>query len=197
MSIEPSKIIIGDTINWVREYGTVNYIDKDGDTIECPSSSWTLTYNFANPDNSFLITAVATGSDFEALAESTTTQKWIAGTYDWAAYVTHSTGAITKRYEVDRGVVDLVANMAVAVAGYDGRSHVKKVLDGLEAIIEGRAEKATMDWISYSIAGRARSIDPRELRSWYAQYKWLYKKELAENKISKGEDAPGILIEFS
>lgn len=197
MAIEPSKIIIGDTLNWVREHNSVSYINKDGETVECPSSSWTLTYEIRGPQGQITLTAVATSNDFEILAESTQTQKWVEGTYNWAAYASHTTGAVVKRYQIDSGTMDFEPNLVNVGIDYDGRSHIKRVLDGLEAIIEGRAEKATMDWVSYSIAGCARSIDPRELRIWYSQYKWLYKKEQVQNLIDNEEDTPRILVELS
>ncbi len=196
MATEPTKLVIGDTVNWVRDYQTVNYLDKNQESITCPASSYTLSYDFRGPEGQISLIAVATGDNFEILAESTTTQKWVEGTYNWAAYVTYSTGGVTKRYEVDRGVIDLVANLAVAVQGYDGRSHIKRVLDGMEAIIEGRADKATIDMVSMAIAGRSISKDPHEFRLYYAQYKWMYKKEQAENNADKGNENPRLLIEL-
>ena len=68
----------------------------------------------------------------------------------------------------------------------------------MEAAIEGRADKKTLDWVSYTIAGRARAIDPKELRTWYAMYKSLYRREEALEKIEKGEETEQrILVEFS
>lgn len=198
MATEPSRIIIGDTLNWVRDYNTLIYKDKDGNSVSCPASTYTLTYYFAGPEDAFSLTGSATNDNFEISAAATLTEKWNAGTYNWIARVSHSTAGITKKYQVDEGIVELIEDPAKLVQGFDGRSHVKKVLDGLEMAIEGRAGKATLDWISYSISGRARAIDPKELRNWYSQYKWLYAKEKAELKIGNEEESgERILIEFS
>lgn len=177
----PSTMVAGDFLNFVIEYENVAYVDKNGVTQYLSSTDSTLTYIFRNKDNRPEIKCLSTGSDYEFLANSTTTENWQPGLYYWAAVVTHATGATSLQWEIQRGTINVLDNFAKsAVIDWDGRSHVKKVLDGIESAIEGRADKATLDWISYSIAGRSRAIDPRELRTWYAQYKYLYQLELAE-----------------
>lgn len=187
MAVEPTEIISGDFLNWVRSYETVSYEDKEGDTVQCKSTNHTLTYYFVNPDKQFELIATSTNDDYEILANSTVTEKWPAGEYTWAAFITHSTGGVTRRWKVDNGTLNIKENLAV-ISVYDGRSHIKKVLDALETAIEGRADKSTLDWISYAIAGRSRSIDPRELRIWYGQYRALYDQELAEKRIANNEE---------
>lgn len=197
MSAEPSTITAGDYLNWIREYDSVNYIDKDGETQYLSSTDSTLTYILRNKENRIEITATSTNKDYEITVESTATAKWQPGIYYWSAVVNHTTGANERKWEIDRGTLNVLESFSdAAVIEYDGRSHVKKVLDALEAAIEGRADKGTLDWISYSIAGRSRSIDSRELRVWYAQYKYLYQQELNQEKFDNGESASRILVQL-
>ena len=185
--IEPTTLVSGNFINWVRPYDSVFYVDKDGETQYLSSTDSTLTYILRNKDNRIEVTASSTDKDFEVLVNSTASEKWQPGLYYWAAVVTHTTLAVQRQWEIDRGSLVIKENFANAgVVEYDGRSHAKKVLDALEAAIEGRADKQTLDWISYSIAGRSRSIDSRELRVWYAQYKAMYQKEVDEERIAQG-----------
>lgn len=178
---EPSTITAGDYLEWVRPYNTLFFTDKDGETQYLKASTCTLTYHLINKDAHIEIVASATSEDYLATQASTTTEKWAPGLYYWSAIVSHSTGGVTRQWTLDKGQINILPNFNKSgVIEYDGRSHVKKVLDALEVAIEGRANKATLDWISYSIAGRSRAIDPRELRIWLAQYRWLYRKELGQ-----------------
>lgn len=193
--VEPSKFTAGDFLNWIREYDTVSYIDKDGSKNYLSSTDSTLVYVFRNKDNKIEIQASSTNQDYEVLVQSTTSQGYAPGLYYWSAVVTNTTGVVQRQWTVDSGMCEIFDNPNNAgMIEYDGRSHVKKVLDALEAAIEGRAEKQTLDWISYSIAGRSRAIDSRELRMWYAQYKQLYKNELAELDLARGKDPGGRIL---
>ena len=195
--VEPSTIVAGDYLNWVREYDSVYYIDKDGETQYLSSTDSTLVYILRNKDNRIELTAASTDKDYEITVNSTATQGWQPGIYYWSAVVYHTTGVSERKWEMDRGTVNVLESFSnAAMIEYDGRSHVKKVLDALESAIEGRASKETLDWISYSIAGRSRATDPRELRLWYGQYKWLYNKELSELDPSRAKNTGTILVEI-
>ena len=69
-------------------------------------------------------------------------------------------------------------------SGYDNRSHVKKVLDALEATLEN---KASQDQLSYSIAGRSLSrLSPTELIQWRDRYREEYNREVQAERIAQG-----------
>src|SRR3990167_10017627 len=68
--------------------------------------------------------------------------KWV-----WSAFVSKS----GERYPIDNGTLNITRDLASVSTTYDGRSHVKKVLDAIEATIEGTATK---EQTSMSIAGR-------------------------------------------
>lgn len=70
------------------------------------------------------------------------------------------------------------------ITGNDEQSHVKKVLDALEAVIEGKASK---DQLSYSIQGRSLSrMSWTEILMVYDKYKALYFREKQAARIKKG-----------
>jgi hypothetical protein len=54
-------------------------------------------------------------------------------------------------YEFERGEVEVLQNPRTAAAGFDGRSHARKVLDAIEAVMEDRA---TVDQKRVQINGR-------------------------------------------
>jgi len=160
---EPTEITAGDTWTWSRSLS--DYLASD---------SWTLSYALVNVDNLITITATADGDDHLVEVAAATTAGYAPGSYNWQAYVIKS----GERYQVDSGVLEVKPNFAEQTAGYDGRSHVKKVLDALDALIEG---KATSDQLAYSIAGRSISkMSPEELIKWRDLYAGRYQREQSQ-----------------
>ena len=60
-------------------------------------------------------------------------------------------------FEVESGILAVVVDLGLAVAGHESRTHAVKVLASVEAVIEGRA---TRDQESYSINGRTLTRTP-------------------------------------
>ena len=140
---EPLELVAGDRWQWRRE-----------DLTDYPaSSSWELSYHFTNASHTFSIDAAADGDHFAVDKAPADTAALNAGTYKWAAYVKLST---TDRQQVDTGTLVVQPNLEGASAS-DQRTHAEKVLDAIEAVIEGRASK---DQASYSIEGRSLSRTP-------------------------------------
>ena len=164
---EPLTLIAGDTVRWDRE-----------DLPDYPASVWTLSYYFVKTNDQITITASANGDYFRVVVAASVTANYPPGIYKWNAYV--SKGA--ERYKVDEGTLEIKADYVAQTTGYDDRSHVKKTLDAIEAVIEGRA---TQDHLSYSIAGRSiTKISPEELIRWWSFYKQQYRKELDAERIA-------------
>lgn len=177
MSLSIPKLIrAGDTLDWT-------------DTVsDYPASdSYTLKYVLA-ASNIITIEGVASGSDYDFDVAATETAKWVPGIYSYQAYVTDG----TKEFTVETGSLEVLVNLRVQKPGYDGRSHIKTVLDALEATIEGRATKQHS---SISIAGRAISLlSPAELRKEYLHYKHLYRREQEAERIAAGLDAKNKIV---
>ena len=126
------------------------------------------------------ITASASGDDHLVELAAADTANYTAGTYHWQAYVTKS----TERYTVDSGTIKILPNFAAATSGIDRRSHVKKVLDALEAMLERRATK---DQGSIVIAGEILAKMPiQRVLEFYNQYKAAYQRELMAERIANG-----------
>jgi hypothetical protein len=172
----PKKIRAGDTLDWT-----------DSVSDYPASSGYTLKYVLA-ADNIITLTGIANGSDYDFDVAAADTAKWVPGTYSYQAYVTDG----TKEFTIEVGTLEVLVNLRVQKPGYDGRSHVKIVLDALEATIEGRATKQHS---SISIAGRAISLlPPAELRKEYLHYKHLYRRELETERIAAGLDAKNKIV---
>lgn len=135
-TIEPESFIAGDTWQWTRSLA------------DYPASTWTLTYRARSREGEFSITASASGSDHSITVAKATTAAYKAGLYAWIAQVTDG----TTRTTVASGLWTVAPDPASTGAGFDPRSHARKVLEAIEAIIEGRATKSQLE---YSIGGRS------------------------------------------
>ena len=169
---EPSTLVLGDYWAWKR--------DDLADTY--PISSYALTYEFhedsgGGGNHKFTLTATEANDTYYIEAASSSTTSYSVGDYIWEAYITKA--ADSNRVMVDSGRTTITQNLANTNA--DLRSHAKKVLDAIEAVIENRA---TVDQSSFSIAGRSlsrMSID--ELLTLKNRYKAEYLKEIKEARI--------------
>lgn len=152
------------------------------------SNDYSVTYYFVGDGSNYEIplTAQADGSFlFQALVEGA------AGEYKYQGVATDALG---HKFYVDSGTVTSIVNYASLPNGQDNRSHVKKVLDALEAMIEG---KATSDQIYYMIEGRALSrIPPDQLMIWYEKYKAMYEREKRVERQKKGKVSGKIIVGF-
>ena len=169
----PDELRAGDTLKWTT--GHSDYTPGDG---------WTLKTEFLNSAGTVdaTITAVQDPDDasrYLSTLDASTTANWPAGEVYWQTYVEMS----GQRYTILEGVVLVRANLATATS-HDGRSHAKKTLDALEAVIEG---KASRDQLAYSIAGRSLSrMSPDELIRWRDHYRAEWKRERNRLRAAQG-----------
>jgi len=173
---EPSTLVLGDYWAWKR--------DDLADTY--PIGSYALTYEFHEDSggggtHKFTLTATEANDTYYIEAASSSTTGYAVGDYIWEAYITKASDS--NRVMVDSGRTTITQNLADTNA--DLRSHAKKVLDAIEAVIENRA---SMDQSSMSIAGRSlsrMSID--ELMTFRDRYKAEYLKEIKLARIRNGQ----------
>jgi hypothetical protein len=157
-----------------------------GDTLavrrslaDWPATTWSLSFELRNAGASITIAATADGADHVVSVPAATTASWTAGRYHWRAYVT----AGTDRHEVERGTIEIEPDFAAAGAA-DRRSHAEKVLDAIEAVIEGRASK---DQESYTIAGRSLARTPiGDLLTLATRYRGMVEAERAAERLRRG-----------
>ena len=182
---EPLTFTAGDTLTWSKSFS--DYKASEG---------WVLSYLVANTESTFTITAASAGDGFLITQTSEATAEWPAGDYTWHAFVTQG----AERHTVGYGSLTVHPNYAIHTSGIDARSHVKKVLDALEAMLE---HKATQDQLSYSIGTGSSSrtlarLSPEQVLEWYNRYKLLYAQELKAERIAKGLSHKGnIKVRFA
>tara|TARA_R100000005_G_C4993035_1_gene200163 strand:- start:1572 stop:2162 length:591 start_codon:yes stop_codon:yes gene_type:complete len=180
---EPDTIVIGDRLVWRRDDLANTY----------PIGSYALTYEFhedsgGGGSHKFTITATEAEDTYFVEIASSTTASYADGDFIWNAFITRSSDS--QRIRVDTGRTTIVKNLANTNA--DLRSHAKKVLDAVQAVLENRA---SVDQASFSIAGRSlsrMSID--ELLSFRDKYKAEYLQEIKKARI-KNKQRSGNTIE--
>jgi len=174
---EPDTLVIGDRWMWKRPDLITDY----------PTSDYALTYEFhqdagGGGSHKFTIAATETSDSYIVEIPSATTASLSSGQYNWYAFITRSSDS--QRIAVDEGHAKLELNFANTNA--DNRSHAKKVLDAIEAVLENRASQ---DQMSYSIAGRSlsrMSID--DLLKFRDRYRSEYNIELKKWRIKNKQD---------
>lgn len=178
---EPSELRAGLTWQWRRE-----------DLSDHPASAWTLTYYFKKTGSSganFNIVAAADGDHYAIEVAKGTTAGYTAGDYTWVAVVDDGTDA----FEIDRGTLKLLPRYDQA-ANLDDRTHARKVLEAIEAVIENRATK---DQQEYSIAGRKLVRMPvQELMALRDKYRAeVYSEQLGE-RARNGQGTAKLVVKL-
>jgi len=185
---EPTEIILGDTVSWVRRGVQAVEINDNGDveyTDIKASDGWTLKFSAVGKLGQFSITASAdadNADDFCFTATAATTALYTAGDYLWQLTATLS----TTRYTIATGRITLSDNISAREALYDNRSHAKKMLDAIEAELEGKGTAATLSLVSYAIAGRSKAQQIEVLIKLRQIYKREYESELATANMKAG-----------
>lgn len=174
---EPDILVIGDRWTWRRPDLAATYSPDD----------YALTYEYhedsgGGGSHKFSITATEVSNDYIIEIPSATTAAYATGDFHWYAYITRTSDS--ERISVDDGYAKIELNFADTNA--DHRSHAKKVLDAIEAVLENRASQ---DQMSYSIAGRSlsrMSID--DLLKFRDRYRAEYNKELQKARIKNKQN---------
>lgn len=178
---EPEEFFSGDTVKWNRQDLSSDY----------PAPTWTLTYYFRGPPGEFNVIASADSSFFSVSISPATSTEYKPGDYTWTAKVSDGTDT----YTVDSGACIVKTDLAGKGPGFDHRSHVKMVLDALEAAI---LKKANKDQLKLNIDGFAiERMTPEQMRDWRREYKDEYSRELKAEQKKKGKGTGDrILVKF-
>ena len=178
---EPDTLVVGDRWVWRRDDLVSDY----------PLDEYALEYRFTEDStgntNAFTIAATEAESTYLVEIASAVTASLTAGDYQWAAFIIRSSD--NQRVVIDQGRTEILPNLQNTTA--DLRSHAKKVLDAIEAVLENRASQ---DQMSYSIAGRSlsrMSID--DLMTFRNRYRAEYLREIKLARI-KNKQASGNTI---
>ncbi len=136
---EPARIVAGDTARWLRCLP------------DFPASGgWALAYVLVSAAQRYTFGATASGDEHLVHVASSTTGAWAPARYAWRAKVSKAGDSFT----VGEGQIE-VANAFASAA--DPRSSARRMLEAVEAVIEGRATDGVDE---YTIAGRSIRVTP-------------------------------------
>lgn len=175
---EPSSVAAGDTVTWRRTLD------------DYPASAgWALGYVLINGTAKVTISSTASGDDHLVSVAASTTTGWTAGTYAWRARVTKG----AEVYTVGEG--RMTVRPSFGASTFDARTHARKTLEAVEAVIEGRASSAVLE---YEIAGRRlKNIPVAELLSLRDRYRTeVTREEAAATVAAGGVDRRRIMVRF-
>ena len=171
-----TEIVIGDTLDF--ETSVPDYPNTDG---------WTLTFRLIPIVSGTAISFSNSGTPvddplgYRVQLAPATTAAWVAGDYAWNSYLSKS-GA---RQTLESGQVTLLPDPAVTTAPRDNRSHARKVLAAIEAVLEGRASK---DQEEYTIKDRQLKRTPiPDLLTLRNDYEARVAREDAAERLANGE----------
>ena len=117
-----------------------------------PATDWQLSAALRGP-GAINLTAQAVGDAHQFLVPASETADWEPGDYWYSVRATRD-GTVV---EVEAGQIKITPDLATLDAGHDGRDHVRRVLDSIEAVLEKRA---TLDQQSYKINNRELARTP-------------------------------------
>lgn len=157
-SSEPSEIYSGSLVQWKRADLAQDY----------PPASYDLIYKARlrgglNPEMS--VTATNSGGEFLVTLTNAVTAAAVPGDYYWQAEIERKSD--NARILVATGQWKVLPDLDQT--GADPRSHAEIMLDKINSLLEGRADK---DVTSYSINGRSiAKMSVTDLLSWRDYYK--------------------------
>lgn len=168
---EPTAARAGDTWRWSRSLS------------DYPADIWTLTYTLFNAASKISITASADGADHLVDVAPATTADYPAGAYDWVSHVSDG----TDRFQVGAGSMSVLPDLS-AVSSYDGRSHARKMLDAIDALLEGRATSGQIDLVTASSEHESITKRPDLLLKMRQHYAAAVANEEQAAAIARGDN---------
>lgn len=174
----PDRVNAGDTIKWTRTLSDYK-----------PSDGWALSYILINAAGKITISASGSGDTFAVVVSAATSAAWAAGTYDWREQASKAGEVFT--------VADGRIVVAPAFSGstLDARTHARKMLEAINAVLEGRATSAVGE---YEIGGRRlKYIPAAELLVLRDRYRSEVARETSADAVAAGlADPRRIYVRF-
>ena len=171
---EPLKIVVGDFIQWKKSSLAETYAPA------LYSANYVARIT-AGGANEIQIAATETSSYYLFTVSSATSAAFVSGFYYWQLEVTQTSSG--NRIVVERGEFEFIQDLDNT--GADPRSHAEIMLDKIQSLLQGRADK---DVSSYSIQGRSiAKMSIVDLLQWRDYYRKEVLKERRDNAISLGK----------
>lgn len=171
---EPLKVVVGDFIQWKKTALAESY----------PPANYSAEYVArvtAGGASEIKLPAVERTGYYLFQVSSATSASFEAGFYHWQLEITET--ATGNRIVVQRGEFEAIPDLDNN--GADPRTHAEIMLDKIEALLQGRADK---DVSSYSINGRSiAKMSISDLLTWRDYYRKEVIKERRDNAIAVGK----------
>lgn len=162
--IKQDPLQAGDTWTW-----------DEAPPDDYPNTTHTVKYEFQGPEK-FTLTGTKPDADtnrFLLTAADSATKH--PGIYRWIRYATLASDGST-RFTLNRGLIEILPNLATAAGGFDARSHNQRMVDLLTTAIEDLATKGVVE---LSVGGRSyRKEDLRTLHGMLNTYERRVASEL-------------------
>jgi hypothetical protein len=171
-TIEPLSARAGDTWTWTRSFPAY------------PATAWVLTYTLFSAAGVATLTASADGTRHVIDEAPASTALITAGRYDWVAHVTDG----TDRHQVGAGSIQVLPDLSEATS-YDGRSHARRMLDAINAMLEDRATSGDLDVVRTAVGGHETTYSVEELIKLRRQYAAAVNAEEQAERLARGESS--------
>lgn len=165
---EPAEVVAGDTWTWKRTDLATDF----------PPATYSLSYALKIEGSTaapIAIAAAESGNEYQVTVAAAATAGYAAGTYRWEAFATRTSDSA--RVRIGHGQIIVRPNAVTSTV--DPRSHAQKMLDAIDALMEGRSVK---DVNNYSIKDRSISKMTAEELVFWRNY---YRAEVNREKISE------------
>ncbi len=175
----PASVYAGDTLNWLISFS--DFPASDG---------WVLSYGFRSNNGSAInFSSSSSGDDFALDVTAADTATWVPGSYKGVARVVN--GSVS--HTIWKGSIEVLPNPLDT--DYDPRSHARKCLDAINAVLEGKASK---DVLSTTIAGQSiQRLTWTELLQAKSFYQGLVDGETNAENLENGQgSSSNVLIRF-
>ncbi len=167
---EPESVTAGDLVTWLIALP------------DYPATSWALAYRLINSAGKIDITATASGDSHLVSVAAATTAGWTAGSYTWNKFVT----AGSQRYTLATGRIVIGRNLAAEAAGYDTRTHARKMLDAIEAALVSLSSGERLAVIEAELSTRRLKYDLQGLMKLRQMYQAEVNAEKNVERINQG-----------
>lgn len=171
---EPLQVVVGDFIQWKRSDLVADY------PVATHSATYIARITGGGANEIQLTGTEASSNYYLFTVTSATSANFVPGYYHWQLEITETSSG--NRIVVDRGAFDAIPDLDVNQS--DPRSHAEIMVDKIQALLEGRADR---DVSSYSIQGRSiAKMNIADLLQWRDYYKKEAMKEKRDRDIANG-----------
>jgi hypothetical protein len=189
MSYFPFRHVAGTTMNF--RVGAPGFSSSEGWTLR-----YYLTARFTSPAQAQIIFDAAPNADgtYQVQQSPVQTSTWTPGAYGWQRVVIKGDEKHALTGSNEQGECEVRPNPASLAQGYDTRTHARRMLEAIEAILEDRASSSQREMVAYAIGTRSMTFDSEDTRAelvkLHSQYQWAVYDEDAKARLAAGLPNP-------